>query len=442
MSKRSAKYAIECFENPKVYNPYVFHRPNVFRWKGSVIPKVLPQTIIVTVLASIVTYLYKETPIHLGMKPSFITVLGLVVSLLLAYRTNTAYDRYWEGLRTWSNMVSAIRNMTRCIWVNVNAEDYEKTSNKVIDDRTKTEHLVEKKTVINLLLGFAIATKHYLREEPKTFEDLKPLISNADHNSPGVQVLVGSNDNYFSGTSNNNNNNNNDNNNNNNFTGKFMKNIKKLLPDSHKKVCNNLPYEITLYLSSYIRKQHLLHTTDDSTISILYSNLSSLTDCLTTFERILRSPIPLAYAIHLTQVTWIYCLSLPFQLVQDLDWITIPVTFIITLTLFGVEKIASEIENPFGWDENDLDLDDFCGILNRELCNVTSETIPPVNDWIFTKENIPFGSGNVTALQARKLHLDEVKDLLSNESIERNVENVENRNVPNNNDDTIIKVEE
>src|SRR2546427_620906 len=140
MQKRSNKYAIERFENPKVYNPYVFHRPNVFRWKGSVIPKVIGQAIIVTVLSAIITYLYKETPIKLFMKPSFITVLGLVVSLLLAYRTNTAYDRYWEGRKTWSSMVVAIRNMTRCIWVNIHAEDYEK--DRVIDDKTRAEHFV------------------------------------------------------------------------------------------------------------------------------------------------------------------------------------------------------------------------------------------------------------------------------------------------------------
>src|SRR6266542_2132833 len=168
MQKRSTKYAIERFENPKGYNPYVFHRPNFFRWKGSVIPKVIPQAIIVTILSAIITYLFQETQIKPSMKPSFISVLGLVVSLLLAYRTNTAYDRYWEGRKTWSTMVVAIRNMTRCIWVNINAEDYEKSKN--VDEKTKTEHHIEKKTAINLLLAFAIATKHYLREEPVKFD--------------------------------------------------------------------------------------------------------------------------------------------------------------------------------------------------------------------------------------------------------------------------------
>jgi putative membrane protein len=431
MQKRSAKYAIERFENPKIYNPYVSHRPNIFRWKGSVIPKVFPQAILVTILSAIITYLYEETPIKLGMKPSFISVLGIVVSLLLAYRTNTAYDRYWEGLRTWSNMVVAIRNMTRCIWVNINAEDSEKD----IDDKTKAKHLEEKKAAINLLLGFAIATKHYLREEPVKIDDIKPFISNSDRNSPGVQILVGSNEDYFSETTNSSTG---------TFGDKFIKNLKKLLPtfDSTSKINHNLPYELTLYISSYIHRQHVKKTTDDATIGILYSNLNSLTECLTSFERILRSPIPLAYAIHLTQVTWIYCLSLPFQLIEDLEWITIPVTFIITMTLFGVEKIAGEIENPFGWDENDLGLDDFCGLLNRELSHVTSEPIPPINEWIFAKENVTLETINI-ATQPR--NLGSLFNSNTGESVEKDVEYVKNneiQNYPNNaSNDTIVKME-
>ncbi|EXX54913.1 uncharacterized protein OCT59_013759 [Rhizophagus irregularis] len=433
MQKRSAKYALERFENPKVYNPYIFHRPFMFRWKGSVIPKVLPQSLLVTILSAIITYLYEETQINLGMKQTFITVLGLVVSLLLAYRTNTAYDRYWEGLGTWSRMVGAIRNMTRCIWVNVNAED----SEKVIDDKKRAEHLAEKKTAINLLLGFAIATKHYLREEPVKFDDIKPFISNSDSNSPGVQVLVGSGEDYFPETG--------SNSSTSTFGGKFIKSLKNLLPTfkSESKVNHNLPYELTLYISSYIHSLHVKKTTDDATISNLYSNLNCLTECLTSFERILRSPIPLAYAIHLTQVTWIYCLSLPFQLLEDLGWLTIPVTFLITMTLFGVEKIAGEIENPFGWDENDLGLDDFCGLLNRELSHVTSEPIPPINEWIYTKENLPFETVNINAIPAR--NLQEIFNSNTSESVEKNVENYkndENQNDHNNdNNDTVIKME-
>jgi ion channel-forming bestrophin family protein len=39
------------------------------------------------------------------------SLLGFVISLLLAYRTNTAYDRWWEGRRQWGELNNSARNM-------------------------------------------------------------------------------------------------------------------------------------------------------------------------------------------------------------------------------------------------------------------------------------------------------------------------------------------
>ena len=56
------------------------------------------------------------------------------------------------------------------------------------------------------------------------------------------------------------------------------------------------------------------------------------------FERILRTPIPLAYSIHLNQTVMIYCISLPFQLVKPLGYITIPIVFLAAMILIGIEE--------------------------------------------------------------------------------------------------------
>jgi putative membrane protein len=39
------------------------------------------------------------------------TTVGFVLSLLLAYRTNTAYDRWWEGRKLWGALVNNSRNL-------------------------------------------------------------------------------------------------------------------------------------------------------------------------------------------------------------------------------------------------------------------------------------------------------------------------------------------
>ncbi|RIA87321.1 Bestrophin, RFP-TM, chloride channel-domain-containing protein [Glomus cerebriforme] len=361
---------------PKLYNPYSYHRPHLIRWRGSVIPKVLPSTIVVTLVSVIVCIVNLEAKIKLSIPSTFIPVLGFVVGLLLTYRTNTAYDRYWEGRRLWSTMVVAIRNLTRNIWVNVKEND-------------GTSDLVEKITAINLLLGFAVATKHYLREEDGIlYEDLKPLISNIKSDLPGFEPLEEQN--------------------------------------SSSEVNHNLPLEITLYLSSYIDNKRQNNKADVPTTNSMYGALNTLIDCLTQFERILRSPIPLAYSIHLSQTVWIYCLSLPFQLVDGLKYITIPIVFLATFILMGILQIGGEIENPFGYDENDLDLDGFCDTIKHELNTITARQKPKVDDWVYNSDNHPFGKEEITASEARKLSIDEVRTLLTKEGERTSIENNNN----------------
>ena len=41
---------------------------------------------------------------------SFHTVLGLVIGLLLVFRTNTAYERWWEGRKLWGAIVNDCRS--------------------------------------------------------------------------------------------------------------------------------------------------------------------------------------------------------------------------------------------------------------------------------------------------------------------------------------------
>jgi len=189
-----------------------------------------------------------------------------------------------------------------------------------------------------------------------------------------------------------------------------------------------------LYLASYFAAQSNANRISAPTSAALGNGLAQLTDCLTHFERILRSPIPVAYAIHLSQTVWIYCLSLPFQFVAPLGWATIPLVFIASFVLLGIEKIGGEIENPFGYDENDLDLEDFCNLIVRELDTITANPPPSVDDWIFAPENHPFGPQNVTAEEARKLSVEDVRVLLDTSAQEK-------RNSSEIRDSTEIKIE-
>jgi putative membrane protein len=95
--------------------------------------------------------------------------------------------------------------------------------------------------------------------------------------------------------------------------------------------------------------------------------LHQMVDVIGICERILRTPIPLAYSIHLKQLLMIYSLSLPFQMVDQLEWMTGPIVALISFTLLGIEEIGIQIEDPFGHDPNDLPLDAICNTMQRNI---------------------------------------------------------------------------
>jgi ion channel-forming bestrophin family protein len=49
-----------------------------------------------------------------------------------------------------------------------------------------------------------------------------------------------------------------------------------------------------------------------------------LNEALTGSERVRDTPLPEAYSIAISQISWIYILVLPFQLVSLMNWIAIP----------------------------------------------------------------------------------------------------------------------
>jgi putative membrane protein len=59
-------------------------------------------------------------------------------------------------------------------------------------------------------------------------------------------------------------------------------------------------------------------------------------------------------------------------MVDSLGWWTGLIVALISFTLFGIEAIGLEIENPFGHDINDLPLDAICHTMKRNIDDLIS----------------------------------------------------------------------
>lgn len=98
------------------YNPkdwfliiFKFHKADTFR-------KLLPLIIALCLYAFLITWLETEVwklseRSHVKNLSLIHTSLGMVISLLLVFRTNTAYERWWEGRKVWGGLVNSSRNL-------------------------------------------------------------------------------------------------------------------------------------------------------------------------------------------------------------------------------------------------------------------------------------------------------------------------------------------
>ena len=142
--------------NPKVWFPFIF-RLN----KADTLRKLFPLMLAVGVYAGIIAYLEievfqlsKENKLNnVGLMHS---VLGFVISLLLVFRTNTAYDRWWEGRKLWGTLTNISRNLA----IKLNA--YVKSD----EDRAFFRLMIP---------NFAFALKNHLREN-EDFHELDPVL--------------------------------------------------------------------------------------------------------------------------------------------------------------------------------------------------------------------------------------------------------------------------
>jgi putative membrane protein len=111
---------------------------------------------------------------------------------------------------------------------------------------------------------------------------------------------------------------------------------------------------------------------------VLERRLSNTTDIQGGCERIKGTPIPFAYSVLIHRIVALYCLLLPFGLVQTVGWLTPVVVALIAYAFFGLDEIGDEIEDPFSTQPQDLPLTALCRTIEVNLLQAIGEQeVPP-----------------------------------------------------------------
>ncbi|MFY7741445.1 MAG: bestrophin family protein [Flavobacterium sp.] len=266
--------------NPKDWIAFIFrfHKSDTFR-------KLIPMMIFIGLYTYGVGYLeivhWKlSEKSYLSNINIMHSMLGFVISLLLVFRTNTAYDRWWEGRKLWGALVNNSRNLAIKISAMLHDESDRQYFRKMIPAYA------------------SILNKHLSKEDTgkQLFDDVDLEIDHLKHKPNQIAKIL------------------------------------------FQKVSD-------LYLQKKITGDQLI---------VLNDELKSFAEICGACERIKNTPIPYSYSAFIKKFIFFYVMTLPFGYVFSLGYYSIPVVIFIFYVLASLELIAEEIEDPFGYDANDL----------------------------------------------------------------------------------------
>ncbi|MEZ6134158.1 MAG: bestrophin family protein [Pirellulaceae bacterium] len=234
----------------------------------------------------------------------FHAALSLVLGWLLVFRTNTAYNRWWEARTLWGALVNASRNLSlklTCVG-NLPSADLRRAQ--------------------GLIVAFPWALCRHLRGEvhEKLSDEIKAIAGDRQH----------------------------------------------------------VPLELARQLYEIVAQARAARHIDGDDLRILDAELLRLMDICGACERILKTRIVRSYRVFARQCVILFLTTLPWGVVHDFDVWCVPLTFISAYFMLGLEIVAEHVEEPFGYDEDDLDLEALCSTIQSsvdEVFNAKLETI-------------------------------------------------------------------
>lgn len=253
-----------------------------------ILGRVAPRALLHAGWAALVAVLVLRLEVDIGMGPLAHSLLGVALGMLLVFRTNAAYERYWEGRRRWSEIVATSRSLMRGWACHVPASE---------------------RGFVPLVSSYVCALADRLRGSPLPGLE-RPRLDPHDACALGRSTHV--------------------------------------------------PAALLLRMSSHIRARVEAGQLRPGLANALEGHLAALTEHEAACERIASSPMPTAYVTQIRQLLAVYLATLPLALVGQLGWLAVPATLVIAFGLVGIEDAGTQIEDPFGEDDNDLPLDEFC----------------------------------------------------------------------------------
>lgn len=293
----------------------------IFTVRGSALPQTWRRIAVITALSVVVTVveLLGDLEEEYSLTDAPFALIGVALGIFLGFRTNAAYDRYWEARKLWGAMVNESRSFSRQVLTLIAVPEDWKANESTV--REFQEDLVRR------MIAYVHSLRHLLRDSDP-FEDIGRVLSTGDADSLRDQK---------------------------NIPVAILQDIGLRLR--------------TAYHDGWISAYHL---------PVLERTLTGITDIQGGCERIKNTPIPFAYSVLIHRIVAFYCFCLPFGLVASVRWMTPVVVLMISYAFFGLDEIGDEIEDPFSTEPQDLPLTALCRTIEINLLQaIGEEDLPP-----------------------------------------------------------------
>lgn len=214
-----------------------------------------------------------------------VTVLGAALSILLAFRTNSAYARWWEARTLWGALVNNSRSIAR------QAISFSRSGN---EERPAAK--LFSRTFVYRQIAFVHALRCALRKEPPWHEIQSFL------DAQGLEAL---------------------------------------------KTAQSVPAAILQEMGNQLTEAAEQQTISEIELHRIDQTLSDLSNVLGACERIKNTPLPRQYDYYPELLIKVYCTVLPFIIVDEVGLLTPVITIVVGSAFLILNRIGKSLEDPF-----------------------------------------------------------------------------------------------
>ena len=256
-----------------------------------------------------------------GTKNLPLALYGSAIGILVGFRNNSAYARWWEGRQLWGQIVNNSRSLAR--------QAVSTPRPRQPADSAECHALKALQTQIVLYqIAFVHALRQQLRGLPP-WDELERLLSDSE--------------------------------------------IESLRPEQ------NVPLALQQRIGHMLRTAQDRGWLDPIAWQALDRNLDDLADAQGGAERIKNTPMPKQYDFFPQLFVQIYCLLLPIGMVESLGWFTPLGSSLVGFMFLALDKIGRDLENPFDNQIFDVPMTAICRTIEMNLRQLLGQiSYPPL----------------------------------------------------------------